>query len=98
MGKSIWRLKFISKSIMSKVFKESLGISMKRRKAVIFSKDSTIPKSLKGYVFYIHKGLKYRELKISNYHIGFKFGEFILTRKPHFFKKKGKKKSKHYRY
>jgi ribosomal protein S19 len=71
---------------------------MKKKKAVIFSKDSIIPKSLKGSVFYIHKGLKYRELKISNYHIGFKFGEFILTRKPHFFKKKNKKSSKNYKY
>ena len=98
MGKSNWRLKFISKSILSKIFKESTGVLLKKKKAVVFNKKSIIPHTLKDNIFFIHKGLKYREIKISNYHIGFKFGEFILTRKPHFFKKKGKKTSKSYKY
>lgn len=83
---------------MSKIIKESTGILLKKKKSVIFSKNSTIPVSLKDNIFFIHKGLKFRELKISKYHIGFKFGEFILTRKPHFFKKKSKKKSKNFKY
>jgi len=98
MGKSNWRLNFISKSVLSRVFKESVGISLKKKKSIIFSKNSVIPKALIGINFFIHKGLKFRELKLNNYHIGFKFGEFILTRKPHFFKKKGKKVSKNYKY
>ena len=95
MGKSNWRLKYIAKSVLSKIFKESVGKLSKKRKEIIFNKKSVIPLSLKDNIFFIHKGFKYRELKISNYHIGFKFGEFILTRKPHFFKKKN---SKTYKY
>lgn len=98
MGKSNWRLNFISKSILSRIFKESLGIPLKKKKSIIFNKKSTIPNSLKDNIFFIHKGFKYRELKISFYHIGFKFGEFILTRKPHFFRKKSKKSSKINKY
>lgn len=94
MGKSNWRLKYIAKSTMSKIFKESLGVKIKKKIAIIMNKSSTIAKSLKDNTFFIHKGLKYRELKITNYHIGFKFGEFILTRKPHVYPKKNKSKSK----
>lgn len=98
MGKSNWRLKFISKSILSRIFKESVGIILKKKKSIIFNKKSIIPLSLKDNIFFIHKGFKYRELKVSLYHIGFKFGEFILTRKPHFFRKKSKKASKLFKY
>nr|YP_740721.1 ribosomal protein S19 [Tetrahymena malaccensis]ABI51630.1 ribosomal protein S19 [Tetrahymena malaccensis] len=97
MGKSNWRLKYISKSIISKIVKESVGIKIKKKISVIMNKSSTIPTSLKDNVFFIHKGLKYRELKIKDYHIGFKFGEFILTRKPNIFPKKSKSKSKNFR-
>ena len=98
MGKSNWRLNFISKSILSRVFKESIGLLLKKKNSIIFNKKSIIPITLKDNIFFIHKGFKFRELKISHYHIGFKFGEFILTRKPHFFKKKSKKISKISKY
>lgn len=98
MGKSNWRLKFVSKSVISRIFKESIGIQLKKKKSIIFNKKSTITRSLKDNIFFIHKGLNFRELKINYYHIGFKFGEFILTRKPHFYKKKSKKLSKHIKY
>lgn len=95
MGKSNWRLKFISKSTIARIVKESLGVKIKKKVSMIMSKASTIPYSLKDNVFFIHKGTKYRELKISNYHVGFKFGEFVLTRKPHVHPRKSK--SKNYR-
>ncbi len=97
MGKSNWRLKYISKSTMSRIFKESLGKKIKKKISIIMNKSSTIPSSLKDNTFFIHKGLKFRELKISHYHIGFKFGEFILTRKPHVHPRKSKSKSKSFR-
>lgn len=96
MGKSNWRLKYISKSTMTRIFKESLGIKIKKKISAIMNKSSTIPLSLKDNTFFIHKGMKYRELKLKYYHVGFKFGEFILTRKIHVHPKKSKK-SKNYR-
>lgn len=94
MGKSNWRLKFISKSTMSRVFKESLGFKIKKKITMIMNKSSTIPKSLTDNIFYIHRGSRYRELKLNDYIVGFKFGEFILTRKPHVYPKKSKPKTK----
>lgn len=94
MGKSNWRLKFISKSTLSRIFKESVGVKIKKKISIIMNKSSTIPKSLVDNTFFIHKGYKYRELKITDYHIGFKFGEFILTRKPCIFPKKSKNNKK----
>ncbi len=93
MGRSTWRLNFISKSSMTKVIKESLGIQLIKKNSIIMNKSSTIAKSLIGYTFFIHKGLKYRELKILDLHVGYKFGEFILTRKPFVFPKKTKSKT-----
>ncbi len=92
MGRSIWRLKYISKCTISKIIKESYGISFFKKNSIITNKSSTIPKSLDKILFYLHKGNRYRELKVSKYHIGFKFGEFTLNRKPHVFKKKTKNK------
>lgn len=82
---------------MTKVIKESIGVQLIKKNSIIMNKASTIPKSLIEYTFFIHKGKKYRELKILNLHVGFKFGEFILTRKPCIFPKKIKSKSKSYR-
>nr|YP_010411950.1 ribosomal proten S19 [Tetrahymena rostrata]QBI37920.1 ribosomal protein S19 [Tetrahymena rostrata]URP31110.1 ribosomal proten S19 [Tetrahymena rostrata] len=97
MGKSHWRLKFIAKSTMSKIIKESIGVKIKKKNSIIMNKSSTIPSSLTDNIFFIHKGKKYRELKLLDFHVGFKFGEFILTRKPHVYPKKSKKKSKSFR-
>lgn len=90
MGKSNWRLKFINKSTMSRVIKESLGVKIKKNFSMITNKASVIPKSFIDNTFFIHKGCRYRELKIGQFHVGFKFGEFILTRKPHVYRKKSK--------
>ena len=97
MGRSTWRLNFISKSTMSRVVKESIGVSIKKKNSIIMNKSTTIPKSLIGSTFYIHKGKKYRSIKLLDYHLGFKFGEFILTKKPFTFPKKSKSKSKSFR-
>nr|YP_740766.1 ribosomal protein S19 [Tetrahymena paravorax]ABI51675.1 ribosomal protein S19 [Tetrahymena paravorax] len=91
MSRSNWRLNFIGFSTMNRIIKESIGIKLVKKNSMIINKSSTIPQSLIDSTIYIHKGKKYRELKIKNYHVGFKFGEFILTKKPHIFPKKIKK-------
>lgn len=92
MCKSNWRLKFISKSVMSRIIKEALNFKINKKRIKIISKSSTIPKSLNNITFLIHRGINYRMLKIVKPLIGFKFGEFILTRKPHVYIKKIKNK------
>jgi ribosomal protein S19 len=81
----------MSKCTIVKIIKDSLGVNSTKKNFAIFNKSSTIPEVLVKNVFYIHKGNRYRIFKVSRYHIGFKFGEFILTKKSHIFKKKQKK-------
>lgn len=88
MGRANWKLKYIAKSIVFKIIKESTGTKLKNKLAIITNKSSTIAKALVDSIVLIHRGDKYRELKLLKRHIGFKFGEFILTRKPHVFRKK----------
>lgn len=87
MGRSLWRLKYIAKSTINRVIKESLGVKLNNKNSMIMHKSSTIPECLDGFSMFIHKGFRYRELKISKYHIGFKFGNFVLTKTPVFPKK-----------
>lgn len=90
MGRSNWRLKYISKSVLFKIIQESVGVKLEDKLAIITDKSSTIPESLIGNIVFIHRGNRLRKFKLSQRHIGFKFGEFILTRRPHIYRKKVK--------
>ena len=58
---------------------------------IIFSKQDVITSTCTNFLFKVHKGSNFRLLKISRFEIGYKFGEFVLTRKPHSFVQKKKK-------
>ena len=77
---------------MYKIIQESIGYKIEDRLSVIMNKSSTVPESLIKNIVYIHRGNGFRELKIMHRHVGYKFGEFILTRKLHVFRKKIKTK------
>lgn len=49
--------------------------------------------ALAGVVVYIHKGNKYKRIRLSHLFIGYKFGEFSFTRKPFKYPIKKKKKN-----
>jgi ribosomal protein S19 len=52
-----------------------------------------IPINLTGFVLYIHKGNKYKRLRLTHLLVGFKLGEFSFTRKPFKYPIKKKKKN-----
>jgi ribosomal protein S19 len=93
MGRSNWRLNFISKSIISRLLKFEVDLDVNIRDAAIIKKTSIIPKKLYKTTTFILKGLNYRILKINRYNIGWRFGEFVLTRKPNIYPKKNKERS-----
>ncbi len=93
MGKSNWRLNFISKSIMSRILKFELNNNINVLDAAIVTKNSIIPQKLHKTTTFILKGLGFRILRVSKYNIGWKFGEFVLTRKPNIYPKKVKDNS-----
>ena len=69
--------KFIKK-IYSKKFSLVNNFSYDRTKI----RNSTILPNNIGKKFYIHNGKTYNKLSITKEMVGYKFGEFIRTRKP----------------
>lgn len=47
----------------------------------IWSRASTIPNSLVGTIVSIYNGCEFKRIIITRKRVGFKFGEFSLTRK-----------------
>jgi ribosomal protein S19 len=54
----------------------------------INNKNFTIMPEYVDKIINIYNGKNYKMLKITEKMVGFKFGEFILTRKKHIYKKK----------
>lgn len=92
MARSNWKLKYLSKALIRKLFLIKI-FKIKARK-VLLARSSVIPLSLIGKTWYIHSGLKFNKIKITKFMVGFKFGEFVFTRKGFFFPKKEIKKAK----
>jgi hypothetical protein len=58
----------------------------------VWSRRSAITSVLIGKTVLIHNGKEFKKLLVKREHLGFKFGEFSLTKK--FTKKNGDKKNK----
>lgn len=83
MSRSSWKLNYLPKSIIKQI--------NKKKTLTIWTRDAVIPASLLNRLVKIHNGKEYKTIKITQEKIGFKFGEFSLTRKPYIYK--GKKKN-----
>ena len=77
MSRSKWKGPFINKSLLKKKFKVK-----------VWSRSSTIPYYLIGFSVFVYSGKEFKKIFITREKIGFKFGEFVSTRK---LKKKDKK-------
>lgn len=96
MARSVWKFKFFTKSVWRKIFKfkKSINPNYKFNYKHIHDRSSFIPNLFKGSIFKINKGMGYRNLIITKFVVGMRFGEFAFTRKPFHFplrKKKGRK-------
>jgi ribosomal protein S19 len=62
----------------------------------VWARNSVIPFFLKGETISVHNGKNFKELRITEEHVGYKFGEFVFTRfhGGHKSKKKDIKKGK----
>ncbi len=90
MSRSLYKGPFYDNNILSKVN----ATSRKKTPIKIWSRNSTILPEFLGYKFEIHTGNRFVGLTVTEDMIGYKFGEFALTRKIllHKTKKGGKKK------
>ena len=70
MSRSQWKGPVLNKSLVKKKFKNK-----------IWSRNCTIPFFLLGFSVFVHSGKDFRKIFITREKIGYKFGEFVLTRK-----------------
>lgn len=85
MSRSIWKKLFVDSFLL----KASKSIkSMKK----IWSRRSAITSNLVGKTVLVHNGKDFKKLIIKREHLGFKFGEFSLTKR--YTKKISEKKKK----
>ena len=73
MSRSKWKQPFIKISLIKDIF-------FKKSKK-IFSKSSTIPAILLYQTVQVYNGKVFKSINITREKIGFKFGEFVNTRK-----------------
>ena len=76
MSRSAWKGLYISKNVLKK----------KKKVFKIWTRNSSIPSSLIGKTALIHNGQSFVKVLITRDKVGYKFGEFSLTRR--YFKKK----------
>ena len=83
--RSFWKGPFIDSAIQKlKLTKMTGGTEIRSRR-------STILPFLVNHTFKVYNGHKYFLFKVEFHHVGYKFGDFVLTKKRCVFKR-GKKK------
>ena len=85
MSRSIWKKLFVDSCLLNSV--KPINFMKK-----VWSRRSAITSFLIGKTVLIHNGKEFKKLVVKREHLGFKFGEFSLTKK--FTKKNSDKKNK----
>ena len=89
MSKSIWKFNHIDGNIYKNIF---LNKFKQLKLLKVFSRKSTVPKLFQKKNIQLYKGNLFTKINFTKYNIGYKIGEFNITRKPFSFPKKKKKK------
>ena len=88
MSKSTWKFNHLDSSIYKNIF---LSKFKKIKILKIFDRKSTIPKIFSKRNINLYKGNVFTKISFTKYNIGYKIGEFNITRKPFSFPKKKNK-------
>ena len=70
----------MTRSLWKGYFLENCFLKKPKKNFNIWSRKSAIPLSLLNKTVLVHNGKEFKKLLITREKIGFKFGEFILTR------------------
>ena len=72
MSRSIWKGVFVNSAFFKRPFE---------KKKLVWSKSSTILGNSKGNIIFVYNGKEFKKLFVTSAKLGFKFGQFIFTRK-----------------
>jgi small subunit ribosomal protein S19 len=81
MSRSLWKGPFIGGNVLKKVIEIKKREKKNYKPIRVYSRNFIIFPSFVGLFFEIHNGLKFITIEIKENMIGFKFGEFVFTRK-----------------
>jgi ribosomal protein S19 len=87
MGRASWKGSFIDKFALNK-----LNVKLNSNYFNIWSRRSIISSNFISKKIFIHTGNRFKPVFITREKIGFKFGQFCMTRNAQLKKKKLKKK------
>ncbi len=90
--RSKWKGAYCSPQIKEELI-NSKELGTKQKPYTIYSRESTILPEFIGKFVNIHNGYKgeWKNLEIKHLHVGYKFGEFAITKKSPRYKMKFKK-------
>ena len=88
MARSSWKFNYINLDLYKSIY---LGKFKNLKITKLFSRTSTIPKVFLKKTVLTYKGNIFVRVLFTKHHIGFKVGEFGVTRKPFNFPLKDKK-------
>ena len=92
MGRSKWKGPFIDKTLLQSFLTEMSQVKNRKPKLIeTHSRCSTILPLFSGKSIGVHNGKQYVSLKITKEMAGYKFGEFVPTRRRFFYRKTKKK-------
>ena len=80
MSRSIWKGPFSESYIFKEIYNNSTQ-NTKIKPIILFSKNSIIFPIFIGKIFSVYNGNKYINIIVNKDMVGYKFGEFVTTRK-----------------
>ncbi len=86
MARSSYKHSYYTPAVWKKIFKSKINVNQGSR--LIFSRSSSIPRSLIKFKYFVHNGSNFNKVLLGLAIVNKKFGEFSTTRKPFFFPKK----------
>ena len=91
MTRSSYKLPYTAKSLSRLKNNLNSRINTSKQPGIVYSRSSTITPEMIGLNVKIHSGQKFVNFLITEHTIGYKFGEFSLTKKRALYKRKKKR-------
>lgn len=88
MSKSAWKFNHTDGNIYKNIFLNKFKYC---KFVKVFTRKSTVPKIFLKKSIQLYKGNVLTKINFTKFNVGFKIGEFNITRKPFSFPKKKKK-------
>lgn len=94
MARSKWKNKFFTFDVWKNIMLIKQNNSKKVSKKNKFFRSSSIPNCFTSLRINVYKGNIFKKIFITRQLVGYKFGEFLFSRKPFFYPKKDVKKKR----